>query len=73
MATCTTEGPKRPCRRAGFTLEVHGQLICGVRSPLVWEIITVTLLIITPLISTHEPPSTIIEKVNLFWSRVLSP
>ena len=28
----------------------------GVRSPLIWVLITVTLLI-TPLIATHEPPS----------------
>ena len=31
-------------------------VISGVISPLIWVIITVTLLI-TPLITTHEPPS----------------
>ena len=31
-------------------------VISGVISPLIWAIIKVTLLI-TPLITTHEPPS----------------
>ena len=32
-------------------------VINGVISPLIWVITIVTLLIITPLITTHEPPS----------------
>ena len=37
-------------------LEGSWVVISGVISPLRWVIITVTLLI-TPLITTHEPPS----------------
>ena len=37
-------------------LEVEGVVISGVRSPLIWLISIVTLLI-TLLITTHEPPS----------------
>ena len=37
-------------------MEVHGVVISGVISPLIWVIIIVTLLI-TPVITTPEPPS----------------
>ena len=37
-------------------LEVHGQLISGVISPLI-RVISIITLIITLLITTHEPPS----------------
>ena len=38
-------------------MEVHWVDISGDISPLIWVIIIVTLLI-TPLITAHEPPST---------------
>ena len=41
-------------------------VIRGVISPLIWVINTVTLLI-TPLITTHEPPSTVIEAPQIAW------
>ena len=37
-------------------MEVHGVVISGVISPLIWVISIVTLLIAL-LITTHEPPS----------------
>ena len=40
-----------------FYLEVHGYVvISGVISPSIWAMTTVTL-IMSPLITTHEPPS----------------
>ena len=54
------EGGKACCAGA---FEVVGLLggswvvISGVTSPLIWFITILTLLLITPLITTHEPPS----------------
>ena len=40
-------------------------VISGVISPLIWVISIVTLLI-TPLITTHEPPSRVFNVLILF-------
>ena len=64
-------GPGPDCRAedGGLRLEVHGQLyISGVISPLIWVIIIGSLLI-TPLITTHEPPSGVWVVANLGTSR----
>ena len=37
-------------------LEVPWVVISGVKSPLVW-VMTIVTLLITPLLTTHEPPS----------------
>ena len=44
-------------------LEVHWVVISGVISPLNRVIITVTLLI-SPLITTHEPPSSSLNSLS---------
>ena len=52
-----------------FATVPHGGswvVISGVISPLIWHITIVTLLV-TPLITTHEPPSS--PSQNGQWSR----
>ena len=39
-------------------LEVHGQFFSGIIRSLIWAI-TIVILLISPLITTHEPPSRI--------------
>ena len=36
-------------------------VINGVISPLIWRVITIVTLLITPLITTHEPPSGLVQ------------
>ena len=50
--------------RAPTVLGGSWVVINGVNIPLIWLIITVTLLI-TPLITTHEPPSRGLNKLEI--------